>query len=68
MRKILTKINIIQEKKNENGFIRHRLNPYNPLSYIYLVISFIAGLFYYGIRGLSDEMDMRGKRNPFKWQ
>lgn len=68
MRKILTKIHVIQEKKNERGFIRHRLNPYNPLSYVYLVISFIAGLFYYGIRGLQDEMDIRGKKNPFKWQ
>ena len=68
MRKILTKIHVIQEKRNERGFIRHRLNPYNPLSYVYLVISFIAGLFYYGVRGLKDEMDLRGKKNPFKWQ
>lgn len=68
MRKILTKIYILQEKKNENGFLRHRLNPYNPLSYLYLLLAFISGLLYYGIRGLSDEMDIRGKRNPFKWQ
>lgn len=68
MRKILIKMYIIQEKRNERGFIRHRLNPYNPMSYVYLLISFVAGLLYYGIRGLSDEMDMRGKRNPFKWQ
>lgn len=68
MRKILTKIYILQEKKNEHGFLRHRLNPYNPLSYLYLLLAFISGLLFYGIRGLSNEMDLRGKRNPFKWQ
>lgn len=68
MRKILTKIYILQEKRNKNGFLRHRLNPFNPLSYVYLFIAFISSLFYYGIRGLSNEMDLRGKRNPFKWQ
>lgn len=68
MRKILMKIYVLQEKRNERGFVRHRLNPYNPLSYIFLLMQFIASLFYYGIKGLSDEMDMRGKKNPFKWQ
>ena len=68
MRKILTFLYILQEKKNEKGFIRHRLNPYNPLSYLFLVTQLISGLIYYGIKGFSEEMDMRGKKNPFKWQ
>jgi len=68
MRGFLTKIYIIQEKINENGFKRHRVNPYNPLSYIFLVSSFIVGLIMFGVKGLSYEMDIRGKRNPFKWQ
>lgn len=68
MRKILTKLYVLQEKRNKNGFIRHRLNPYNPFSYVFLIIQFICGLILYGIKGLSNEMDLRGKRNPFKWQ
>ena len=68
MRKFLTKIYILQEKLNENGFKRYRVNPYNPLSYIFLLWSFIIGLIMYGIKGLSNEMDLRGKKNPFKWQ
>jgi hypothetical protein len=41
-----------------------RLNPFNPLSYIALIIIFIVALLMFGFVGMWEEMDLR---NPFKW-
>lgn len=42
----------------------YRINPYNPLSYIFLTIALIVGIVAFGIIGIWKETDMT---NPFKW-
>jgi hypothetical protein len=42
----------------------HRINPYNPLSYIAVVILLIVGILMFGFVGLWKETDII---NPFKW-
>ncbi len=72
MRKILKRLLVLQEVSNENkkhklgrGFLTaRRFNPYNPLSYISLVIILIVGIMMFGFVGVWKEMD---SKNPFKW-
>jgi len=42
-----------------------RLNPYNPLSYIILTITFFVGIILFGVIGFWKEVDLN---NPFKWR
>lgn len=56
---------ILQERKNEHGFKRRRLNQYNPLTYAFIVLAIIFGLLMFGFMGIRKEMDFS---NPFKWQ
>lgn len=71
-RKLLKQIGVLQEIDQKNkkeklgrGFSKAiRFNPYNPLSYIALVIILIVGLVMFGFVGIWKEMDLR---NPFKW-
>jgi hypothetical protein len=65
MRKLLIKLHIVQVKKIEHGFKRYRLNPWNPLSYIAIVIGALVGVFMFGFVGIFNEVD---NRNHFKWQ
>ena len=37
LRRVLVILGITQKIKDERGFERYRLNPYNPLSYITLL-------------------------------
>lgn len=60
--KLLKLLFIYQEKIDKNGFAIERINPYNPLSYFYIVLVVVvgfmlAGPFYY------KEIN----QNPFKW-
>jgi len=72
MKKLLKWLWIIQEVSNKNrnpkigkGFSKaRRVNPYNPLSYIALVIIIIVGLIMFGFVGFWKEID---RQNPFKW-
>lgn len=72
MRKLLKRLLIIQEVSNKNrepklgrGFFKaRRLNPFNPLSYIVVVIAFIVGVLLFGFYGIWKEVD---STNPFKW-
>lgn len=74
MKKILKSLFIIQEISNSRkadeyklgrGFARaYRFNPYNPLSYIALLIILITGVIMFGFCGIRKEMDFS---NPFKW-
>jgi predicted PurR-regulated permease PerM len=72
MRKILKRLLIIQEVSNRNrepklgkGFLKaRRLNPFNPLSYITVVVALIVGILMFGFVGVYKEMDFK---NPFKW-
>lgn len=69
---LLVKLFIIQEVNNETrqpllgrGYrIARRLNPYNPLSYITVLITLIVGIVMFGIVGFWKEVDFV---NPFKW-
>lgn len=71
-KKILKSLAIIQEVSNKNrtpklgrGFmVARRFNPYNPLSYIALVLIVIVGVLMFGFVGFWEETD---KKNPFKW-
>lgn len=74
MRLILRKIKVLQVVSNDlrhkNGLKRlgkgwseaYRLNPYNPVSYIGILISIFLGLFIFGFYGVWKNL-----RNPFKW-
>lgn len=63
---------ITQEVSNKNrnpklgrGFSTAiRVNPYNPLSYIAILLCLIAGIVMFGFVGIRKEMDLK---NPFKW-
>lgn len=73
---ILKYLKVIQtvsnEKRHKEGLKRlgrgyfeaHRLNPYNPLSYIIIPITVILGIFCFGFIGFWKEADLI---NPFKW-
>jgi hypothetical protein len=71
MKTILKKIKVIQVKKvivkNQlDGYETYemcRANPYNPLSYIYLIYINLLVLVFYGVVGFLEEF-----KNPFKYQ
>jgi hypothetical protein len=56
---------VTQEKEDEYGRTRRRLNPLNPLSYVVLISAVLIAIFSY-MRDLIKEIysDM----NFFKWQ
>ncbi len=60
MRKLLKKLYIIQEYYNKK-----RLNPYNPLSYLIIILVFIIGILMFGFVGFWAHIDFK---NPFVWQ
>lgn len=72
MRKLLTILNIVQIVSNKGknpklgkGYNKaYRFNPYNPLTYIVLVIGIIVGIIMFGFVGLWKEVDVK---NPFDW-
>ena len=76
MRKILRFLRIIQTVSNEERhkkglkrlgrgyFEAHRLNPYNPFSYITAILILVIGLLMFGVVGFWKEID---NINPFKW-
>jgi hypothetical protein len=72
MRKFLKAIWVIQEVSNKGrnpklgrGFsTAKRLNPYNPLSYLTIIILFIVGHILFGVVGVWKQFDTQ---NPFKW-
>jgi predicted PurR-regulated permease PerM len=72
VRKLLKFFLIIQEvsnngreKKLGRGFFKaRRFNPYNPLSYIAVIIFLIVGILMFGFVGIWKEVDVS---NPFKW-
>lgn len=72
LKKIFKSLRILQEVDNRKRkvklgrgfFTAHRLNPYNPLSYITVIIATVVGLIMFGVVGMWKQID--GK-NPFKW-
>lgn len=41
-----------------------RFNPYNPLSYIVVLLFLVAAIIMFGVVGFAKEVD---HSNPFKW-
>lgn len=72
MKKILIWLYIVQKYKNKGSEIKkgkgylhaYRLNPFNPLSYITIIISLIIAIVLFGVIGFTKETNLR---NPFKW-
>lgn len=72
MIKILKILHIVQEISNKdrehllgNGYATAiRINPFNPLSYVTLILMFIIGIIMFGVVGLRKEINYE---NPFKW-
>jgi hypothetical protein len=71
MVKILKLLWIIQEKTfTDNDLLikkrkKRRLNPFNPLTYIVLLILLSIGLLMFGFVGLKDEVNWEDLK--FKW-
>lgn len=72
MRKLLKLIWVIQERENHKvysnlncRYIEKRMNPFNPLTYISILIIFLVGLLMFGVIGFWSEVDLR---NPFRWR
>jgi hypothetical protein len=72
IKKILFHLKVIQIVSNKNRIIKlgrgfndaKRLNPYNPLSYLTLLVVLLVGMVAFGIIGFWKEVDTT---NPFKW-
>lgn len=74
MRKILIVLKVVQivsnEERHKNGLKRlgkgylkaHRLNPYNPLSYVLVILTIPILLLMYGFIGSFERLI-----NPFVW-
>lgn len=62
---ILKFLFIVQEIKVEYGYKRRRLNRYNPLTYVFIVVALLVTIIMYGVVGFTKEVDFR---NPFKYQ
>lgn len=69
MRKLLKTLWVIREKEIEdtNGrmYSVKRMNPFNPLTYVTIVIAVILGLLMFGVVGIWDQVDTG---NPFRWR
>jgi len=65
MRKLLNKILVLQEKRGIKGRLIRRINPWNPISYIVVLLATLLGLIMFGFSGIKDQFD---GTNPFKWQ
>ena len=75
-RKALKYLLIVQEvdneERNKQGLNRlgrsyskaYRFNPYNPLSYVALIIILIVGILMFGLYGFWKETTTL---NPFRW-
>jgi hypothetical protein len=76
MKQLLIKLYIVQVvsnverhkkglKKLGRGFFNaHRLNPFNPLSYVVVALVIPTLILLYGFVGMWEQTDIR---NPFKW-
>lgn len=70
MKKALLKLGITQEKKFKDPFnctySKHRLNPFNPLTYIFILLLFVVGFVLYGVYGFFKEIDFRDLRFKYR--
>jgi hypothetical protein len=69
MRKFLLSIGIIQTRKEttkHGTFTYKRLNPFNPLTYVLIVLTFIIGTSMFGFVGVWEEVNLDELK--FKWK
>lgn len=70
MRKLLKTVGVIQTKEINDTFKRkktlQRLNPFNPLTYIFILIALIVGIVMFGIVGIKNEINLDDLK--FKWK
>ena len=68
IRKTLKILWIIQEQEHKDpfkrGYFKRRMNPFNPLTYISILIIVMVGFLMFGLVGFWKEVDLR---NPFRW-
>lgn len=68
IRKTLKILWIIQEQEHKDlfkrGYFKRRMNPFNPLTYISILIIVLVGFLMFGLVGFWKEVDLR---NPFRW-
>lgn len=64
MRKFLKSIGVLQNRVM-GEFYRYRINPWNPLSYLTIVIVVIMSAVWLGVKYTYEEVR---RKNPFKWQ
>ena len=72
MKKLLTMLYIVQivSNKGKNPKLgkghkdAYRFNPYNPLTYMALIITLIVGIIMFGFVGFWKKADVK---NPFAW-
>jgi hypothetical protein len=65
--KIFKLLYIRQEKQYEDSYgtwIKFRINPFNPLTYIVMILGLSMGLIMFGLIGIWREIY---NKNPFKW-
>ena len=69
MRKVMKNLWVIQEKNFLDEFkrtrVKHRLNPYNPITYIFIVMSLVIGVVMFGVVGIKNEININELK--FKW-
>lgn len=66
MIKLLKLLWIIQEDKKPPYYSTlRRINPLNPLSYLWIILICVFGILLFGIVGVWKEVDFK---NPFKYQ
>ncbi len=68
IRKFLIFARVIQVRKLKDSFKltyqEHRLNPFNPLTYVTILIAILVGIVMFGVVGVWKEIDLS---NPFKY-
>jgi len=58
---------IVQFRNIENSkYSDVRLNPWNPLSYIIILLFAIIYIFRFGIQGFKEKININ--KSPFKWE
>jgi hypothetical protein len=63
-KKVLDLLYVRQEQTlKSNGYTSSRINPYNPLSYVIIIVLIILGILAYGFVGVFEVL---GFSNPFK--
>lgn len=64
IRRILT-LGAIQVREDTTGFKSFRLNKYHPMSYVYLVVMSLIGIFIVGVPTIYQELK---ESEFFKWR